>query len=286
MTTHLECIPCLLRQAIGALGLCPQSPEARQGLVRELLLGTTALDFSLPPPVLAGAVQAQLRELTGCDDPYHALKAGHNQLALALRPALADAVRRHPDPFAAAVRLAIAANVIDVGAKSGVTESGIRAALATALDQPLVGDLEALRAAVRDARRILYLADNAGEIVLDRVLLERLPRGAVTVAVRGRPVLNDATRVDAVAAGLPELADVIDNGSSAPGTALADCAPRFRRRFREADLIIAKGQGNFETLAGIAAPLFCLFRVKCDLVAAQIGQPVGSHVVWRAPSAR
>ncbi len=114
------------------------------------------------------------------------------------------------------------------------------------------------------------------------MLIEQLPRGRVTVAVRGRPVINDATREDAIIAGLPALAEVIDNGSGIPGTVLTDCSPEFRRRFAEADLIIAKGQGNFETLNDVTAPLFCLFRVKCPIVAGHCGHPVGSHVVWRA----
>jgi len=182
------------------------------------------------------------------------------------------------------VRLAIAGNVIDLGAKSGLTEDEARQSAASALDQPLCGPLAALRQAAARAQRILYLCDNAGEIIFDRVLIAQLPRGRVTVAVRGRAVLNDATREDAVLAGLPALAEVIDNGSAAPGTVLEDCAPEFRRRFAGADLIIAKGQGNFESLHAEAAPLFCLFRVKCPFVAEHSGHPIGSHVVWRAAS--
>jgi len=182
------------------------------------------------------------------------------------------------------VRLAIAGNIIDLGAKSGLTEDEARQTAATALEQPLIGALAELREAVSRARRILYLCDNAGEIVFDRVLIGQLPRGAVTVAVRGHAVINDATREDAEAAGLSELAEVIDNGSAMPGTVLADCSPEFRRRFAEADLVIAKGQGNCESLHAERAPLFCLFRVKCAIVATHCGHPVGSHVVWQAPA--
>ncbi|HEY0944684.1 MAG TPA: ARMT1-like domain-containing protein, partial [Opitutaceae bacterium] len=110
--------------------------------------------------------------------------------------------------------------------------------------------------------------------------------GTVTVAVRGGPVLNDATRTDARAAGLEEFAEIIDSGAAVPGTALASCSRTFRRRFREADLVIAKGQGNFETLHQTAGPLFCLFRVKCEIVAAQTGHPIGSNLIWSGPGAR
>lgn len=284
MKTSLACIPCLLRQSVDAVGLCDAAAETSQQFIREILLAATSLDFSQPPPRLAGELQSQLRAITGCDDPYQQIKRRYNQLALELLPPLARAVTQNADPFGAAVRLAIAGNVIDLGAKSRLTEAEVHTVVATALDHPLVGELESLRAAAGRARRILYLADNAGEIVLDHVLIGLLPRGRVTVAVRGRSVLNDATREDAIAADLAAVSEVIDNGSSVPGTVLADCTPEFRRRFAEADLVIAKGQGNFETLHQVDAPLFCLFRVKCDIVAADCGHPVGSHVVWQAPA--
>jgi hypothetical protein len=266
-----------------AIRLCDVAPDASTMAVREILLAATAMDFSRSPPQLAGELQAQLRVITGCDDPYRGAKRRFNDLALELMPPLAAAVTRSDDPFAAAVRLAIAGNVIDLGVKSGLTENDVLHAAAGVLDHPLVGDVDILRHAAVTAQRILYITDNAGEIVFDRALIEQLPRGRVTIAVRARPVINDATREDAVIAGLPALAEIIDNGSGAPGTVLDDCSPEFRRRFAAADLVIAKGQGNFETLNDVPAPLFCLFRVKCAIVAEHCGHPVGSHVVWHAP---
>ena len=125
----------------------------------------------------------------------------------------------------------------------------------------------------------MYLADNAGEIVLDRLLIERLPKGRVTVAVRGGAILNDALRADAEEAGLAELARIVDNGCRAPGTPLDAVSPAFRKLFEEADLIISKGQGNYETLSDVAAPLVFLLKVKCPMVARHIGEPLGSLVV-------
>lgn len=286
MNPTLSCIPCLLRQSIDAIGLCDADAGKRHQFIREILLGATTLDFSRPPPLLAGQLQAQLREITGCDDLYREVKQRHNRLAFSLLTSLAQAVHRTADSFAAAVRLAIAGNVIDLGAKSGLTDAEVHATVLGALEHPLVGELESLRTASDSARRILYLTDNAGEIIFDRVLLDLLPRHRVTVAVRGRSVLNDATVEDATAAGLSDVAEIITNGSAVPGTVLSDCSPDFRRRFAEADLIIAKGQGNFETLHEEHAPLFCLFRVKCEIVAEHCGQPVGSHLVWKAPVSR
>jgi len=283
MKTSLDCTPCLIRQAMEAIRLSAPDEETRIMAVRNMLQIAAAMDFSQPPPVLTATIQARLQTLTSCADPYREAKHSFNQLALELLPPLALAVSAASDPFDAALRLAIAGNIIDLGVKTGLTTNDIREAAATALAQPVLGDIAALRQAVAQAQRILFLADNTGEIVFDRVLIEQLPRGRVTVAVRGRPILNDATREDAIMAGLPALAELIDNGSGIPGTLLADCSPDFRRRFAEADLIIAKGQGNFETLNDVKAPLFCLFRVKCAIVAGHCGYPAGSHIVWRSP---
>lgn len=284
MKTSLDCLPCLLRQATDTLRLCGRPHEAEVSALRELLLASTSLNFDQSPPQLSGTLQAQLRAITGCADPYRDAKQRFTRLACELLPPLAEAVAQSVDPFAAAVRLAIAGNIIDLGVKSGLTEAEAREVAAGALEQPVIGALAELREAAGRASRILYLCDNAGEIVFDCVLIEQLPRGAVTVAVRGQAVFNDATREDAEAAGLTELAELIDNGSAMPGTVLTDCSPEFRRRFAEADLVIAKGQGNYESLHAERAPLFCLFRVKCALVAACSGQPIGSHIVWQAPA--
>jgi uncharacterized protein with ATP-grasp and redox domains len=123
------------------------------------------------------------------------------------------------------------------------------------------------------------LTDNAGEIVFDRFLIEQLPFDRVTVVVRGFPVINDATIADAETAGLTDIVEVMTNGSDAPGTILDDCSEEFRTRFAEADLIIAKGQGNYETLRECLRPIFFLLRVKCPLVANDLDCPVGSMVL-------
>lgn len=284
MKTALDCLPCLLRQSMDAVRLCGATPATTIGYAREILLAATSLDFGRPPPLLAGVLQARVCEITGCADPFHEAKQRFTQLALELLPDLDRTVRGSADPFAAAVSLAIAGNVIDLGAKSGLTPAEVRDAVRSAFVTPVLGVIEDLRTAVRQARNILYLADNAGEIVFDRVLVNQLPRDRVTLAVRGRAVLNDATCADALAAGFGGMVEIMDNGSTVPGTALATCSPQFRARFAAADLILAKGQGNFETLHDSGAPVFSLFRVKCPIVAAHCGHPVGSHVVWRAPA--
>ena len=283
MTTPPDCIPCFLRQALEAARFATDDPTLHSRIVLQTLGAVAAMDLSQPPPAAIQIIQRLLRQTTGVDDPYRDAKSRCNLLALQMLPELVVDVRQAHDPFAAAIRFAIAGNVIDLGAKGGLGEAGMPAALRRALGEPMAGDIETFRRAVSAARQILYLADNAGEIVFDRLLIEQLPTDRVTLVVRGAPTINDATREDAQTAGLLGLVEVIDNGSDAPGTILADCSEDFRRRFYAADLIIAKGQGNFESLGDVAPGVFFLFKVKCPMVAAQIGHPVGSQVLWRSP---
>jgi len=159
-----------------------------------------------------------------------------------------------------AVRYAIMGNIIDLGAKNNIGYGEIYAEMQSAPMQPIFGDMAAFRNAVERARTILYLADNAGEIFFDRLLIEQFISAKVTLAVRGTPIINGATRSDALAAGIDDIAEIIDNGSDAPGTILDDCNTEFRRRFEEADMVIAKGQGNFESLSDESREIFFLFR--------------------------
>lgn len=284
MRSSLECLPCLVRQAVESARRVIADDAACAEALRGVMGHIASMDYSLSPPVLAQSMHRVIRAANGGADPYRAEKARFNAMALALLPSFEGRIARDPDPFFAAVRLAIAGNVIDLGAKGDLGEDEAFTALESAFDAPLAGDACALREAADRAARILYLADNAGEIVLDVPLLRRLPAGRVTVAVRGFPVINDATMEDAIAAGIPEIAPVIDNGSDAPGTILADCSDAFREAFAGADLVIAKGQGNYETLCDGPGNIFFLFKVKCAVVARHSGFEMGTHAVVRAGS--
>lgn len=253
----------------------------KEQLLKRLLHEIADADWNVMPVSIAQRVQRLVRKETGQADPYRPLKDAMNRIALDLLPALADSARRHPDPREAVVRLAIAGNLLDAGSKSRLALEDLPKRLNAIWDMPLVGSVTDLFRAADDARRILYLADNAGEIVFDRLLIEALPVQKVTVAVRGVPVINDATLEDAETAGIPRIARVIANGSDAPGTLLEECSEEFREVFNRADLILAKGQGNYETLSDTHKDVFFLLTVKCPLIAADIGAPVGTLVVKR-----
>jgi len=279
MKTSLDCIPCIMRQALDAARLVSPDPSIHQQTLRDTLQWAAGVDFSLSPPELAQYVHRHLREVIGVDDPYRAIKDRTNRLAMELLPSLRAEIETSADPLLMAARLAIAGNIIDLAANGNWKESDVQNAVNNAFTEPFYGEMEAFRRSVVEARSILYLADNAGEIAFDRFLIEQLSPSRVTLVVRGGPVINDATLVDAHDVGLDRVVNVIDNGSDAPGPLLGDCSPDFRSRFYSADLIIAKGQGNFESLNEAPGNIFFLFKVKCPLVAAHVAQPVGTQML-------
>jgi uncharacterized protein with ATP-grasp and redox domains len=285
MQTSAECIPCFLRQTAEALELGGVPLERHEMVLRRVLEMLSKADWSASPPEISQALHRIIRKESGSADPYRSLKDRMNALAMTALPTCLDLITAAADPLEAVVRIAVAGNLLDAGAKVQIQPEQLPGLLAELWNKPMVGDPHALFRAAAEARHILYLADNAGEIVFDRLLIEALPHHKMTVAVRGRPILNDALHEDATLAGIAALTQVINNGSDAPGTVLADCSEEFLGHFRCADLIISKGQGNYETLSRVDAPIFFLFTVKCPLVATQIGCPAGTLVAQRSSAA-
>lgn len=276
---HLDCVPCMLRQAREAILSTEVETDRGFEVLRRVLRLMSELDWTLPPPALGQQVHRLIRQLTGNSDPYAAIKRQLNQRAARLYPKWHRLFHAAHPPLEAAVRLAIVGNLLDVGAKTQLDPTGVRAAFESALSAPLRGSINEFSKAIGCARALLYLADNAGELVFDRDLLEQLAPGKFAVVVRGQPVLNDATRADAEWAGLARVGEIITNGSDAPGTILKDCSPAFRKRFAAADLIIAKGQGNYESLVGVNKQIFFLLNIKCDVLSRNLGWPNGSLVL-------
>ena len=279
MKTALDCIPCILRQTLDAARLVSDDPAIHSNIMRDTLGMLKEIDFNQSPPAIAQIIHRSIRKQSGINDPYSQLKTKQNQLALEMIPILRDKIKASPDPLLLAARLAIAGNIIDLGVNGDLKLIDIQRAVDQALSEPFIGDAEQFRQAVNRARSILYLADNAGEIAFDSLLIEQLRAERVTLAVRGSPVINDATIEDAKEVGLDKLVKVMNNGSDAPGTILSDCDENFQQLFHQADLIIAKGQGNFETLSEEPVNIFFLFKVKCLMVASLVGQPIGTQIL-------
>ncbi len=278
MQTYSDCYPCVLRQAIEAARMAGATPSQERAIV----LGTLDILKTLPddatPPEISTEVHQLVRELTGHQDPYLEVKREATAKALSMVPELRQLITASPDPLETAVRLSIAGNMMDFGPKQDydlweVVEKVLASDFA-------INDLPALRQCLGEVESVLLLGDNAGEHVFDMLLMESLTV-PVTYVVRGGPVLNDVTMEDAAVIGLDKIVEVIDNGASVPGTILSRCSHTFQERFQHADLILAKGMGNYESLSDVRAPIFFLFRVKCPVISADVGCPINSFVVKR-----
>jgi len=277
MRTQAECISCFERQAQATAQLSTADPDVRQLVADESARLLSRLDFSKSPPENAVALYALIADLTGEHDPFARQKRESNSFALQLRETVRARIDRAEDPLYTVVRYAIAANIIDYGSRH---EFDAMQTLASCMEEPLViNDFELLRRELTGSagRNILYLADNCGEIVFDSLLVEQLQQfgHSVTVAVRGKEILNDATMESAAEAGINTQCRVISNGTSCPGTPVPSCSGELRDAFAHADVIISKGQGNFETLSEVDRSIYFLLTVKCDVVARHLAEMRG-----------
>ncbi len=275
MRIYLDCIPCFFRQALRAARLVLQD----EGKIRELLseLGDTLKELSPEsnPPEMGKFIYRRIREISGTLDPYAGLKKANIRAALAIYPRLKDYVAGSGDRLEAAIRVAAAGNSIDFGVFGQVDVferlEEIESMEFADFDYPL------FRERLEEAGKVLYLGDNAAESVFDRVLVEEIP-GPVAFAVREVPVINDVTREEAEMAGIAERAEVISTGGQAPGVLIHDSSPEFIERLEKSPLTISKGQGNYEGLADEKYPVFHLLKVKCPIIADDIGIPAGKFV--------
>lgn len=280
MKMYNECFPCLAKGALNAARLATPDQGVQLDILQTVLKKLADLDPASPPPLMARFIHDTIEAWTGVTDPYAALKERYNTLALTLYPWLESLkVQGGPDRFDTGVRLAVAGNIIDFGAAEQVGEDKLMETISRALALPVNGSVAQLRRAVDAAEKILWLGDNAGEIVFDKLLLEEMDSSKVTYAVRGGPVQNDATLADARAVGLTDLVPVISSGAAIPGTLVSHCSAEFTEIYKAADLIIAKGQGNFETLPHDDGRIFFLFKAKCPVVARHGNCRLGEVVV-------
>jgi uncharacterized protein with ATP-grasp and redox domains len=283
MKTSEKCLVCFQRQAAEACAMAGLSPDQQARATDAVKQKIASFPTDHPPVEMAADIHALVRSLAGADDPYWSVKCDSNEVCRSCLPLLYETLAWSLDPFSTAVKLAIAGNVIDFGAYAvrPLSRREVVRTMADVLSQPLSGDpLDRLVMAAEKAASILYIGDNAGECFFDRLLLERLPAHKLIYAVRGRPVLNDATLDDARAAGVEAVCPVIDTGDSAPGVVLDRCSPAFRNVFEKSELVVAKGQGNYESLSGRTDRAYAFVtKVKCDVIANDIGFPTGSNVV-------
>ncbi len=283
MKALFECIPCILRQSLDIARMRGLSDKKKTALVREVMqvFGAVTDLRTMTPPELTGMVHKRIKQLIGTNDLYAAAKKKENALAIRLLPWARKEIARGKDPLLTAVKLAIAGNIIDYGTASFFDLEGALRALEH--QRISIDHYAPFKKVLRSPRRILYITDNAGEIAFDTLLVNELLRQGhtVTCAVKSDFALNDATLKDAKVCGMTALVPVIESGSTTAGTVLREGTPQFLKLFMDADVIIAKGQGNFETLPADDPRIFFLLKMKCVYLGKMLGLNLGDILLVR-----
>ena len=289
MKTYLDCIPCFFKQALEAARTAGAGTKTQKKILDEVARILPKISLTSSPPQIGRIIYALVGKITGENDPYLKEKKRSNELALDIYDRLTKRVALADDKLLLAIELAIAGNIIDYGVKNSLNVDAELVKILNGEEEVIKKENKAIfdyvkfKRILKQAKRILYLADNAGEVVFDRILIERIKSmdegKEIIYAVKEKPVINDALEQDAIACGIEKTAQVISSGSDAPGTVLSLCSNKFLSIYRRTDMIISKGQGNFEALSNAKRPVFFLFIAKCPIIAKDVGCKVGDVIL-------
>lgn len=286
MNTFIDCIPCFYRQTVDACRLAHMTDIQIKTVIDQVGKIIADISLSLTPPELSGRIHAVIRKEAGSEDLYKEIKEKSNRLALGYYDVCKKSIRSSPDSLLRAVELAVIGNIIDFGVKNTIN---IEQELKNRLDnihQTVKNSasrffaFDAFKAHLHKFRNVIYLADNAGETVFDRILIEEIvslyPEISVLYCVKEKPIINDALKEDALFCGMDGVAEIVSTGSEIPGTVLELCTDEFLQHYKLSDMIISKGQGNFESFVSADTPVFYLFMAKCPVVAGVAGCDIGN----------
>lgn len=274
-----ECIPCIIKQAHNASKLFTNgNTELQYKIIREACSAVLSVKEDSTAPTFSSTIQNIIEENLCIKNPYQELKEKNLKEARRYIPYLETIVENSYDKLQVAIRAAIIGNTIDLGANpkfdieyevNRITSNNIN------LDA-----FKYFNADLKKSNLILYVGDNFEEALFDKILLKQLLPKRIVFVVRSKPVLNDITFEDAKALGIDKICEVMESGSKIAGTDLSQCSPEFLNLFEKADLVIVKGQGNFETLLSTTRPVYFLFKVKCEVISRRCGFPVGASVLY------
>ncbi len=285
MKVYYECAACYLRQAREALDMATTDDSLKMEIMEDIIrcLGERFRKGAASNQI-GTDIHRIIKKKTDNNDPYYVQKEKCNQIAQEFLPAV-EKILREDNSFENYLKAAITGNIIDFGALG--LETDIEALIAETMRKDLSIDHSALlKEELLKAKKVLYLVDNIGEIVFDKLLIKKIKQYdvEVTVALKDKPILNDACLPDALEIGLNELAELTSIGTDSIGVIGHEFSPEFKEKFIKADVIIAKGLGNYEGLGEMdlyEKPVFCLLNAKCRPIALSIGVEIGDNVVFK-----
>ena len=281
MKINEQCLACLVNQSVKTANLV--GAENREELYKQIFSYMSTMDFSKTNPEIVGENYRLIKEHTGCTDPYRETKRYYNRLFLENSAAYEEKIHSMEE----AVKYAIIANIIDFNPVHSNVEADIERYFAnTDSLEFAINDVDRLISDIKSATSVLYLGDNCGEICFDKILIKRIkernPQCQIYFGVRGEAVVNDNTEEDASFVGMDKVASIISNGDYSLGTILARTSAEFQKIYRDADVVIAKGQANYESLSEENKNIYFLLMTKCKVIADDIGVKEKSLVCMKS----
>ncbi len=281
MEIYLDCLPCVMRQVLEASRMSTDNAEHQQKIMEEgMRLLSEYKKYTCSPDIVRDMHQIVMR-ITGVQDPYRKIKDRDIATALKLYPFLVDFLKSKDDKLYWLLKIAATGNILDSALFSN---NDVESTIEKELNMEFaICDIAAFREKLRLARTLLIIGDNAGETVFDRVFTEQFPHLDIYYAVRSSPVINDATIDDAYASGIGESVKIISCGCDTPGVMLDRCSAEFMDLLDKADIVLSKGQGNFESLSDSGREIFYLLKAKCPVIADNIGVSLFDYVFKHYP---
>ncbi|MCD6346280.1 MAG: DUF89 family protein [Bacteroidales bacterium] len=276
MKMYLDCIPCFMQQALRAGRMATSDDKKIKQILDETGEMVKTISMQTTPAEIGMMVYRIVSKVTGNQDPYKSIKQQHIAETKSIYPELEKIVANSNDKLLTAIRIAIAGNVIDLGVKK--TFDIVKDVKSILKQEFAIFDYSIFKTQLEKTENILYIGDNVGESVFDKILIKELKK-PVRYAVRSIPIINDVTMDDAIASGLGEVAELIDSGCESPGIILKNSTPEFLELFNTSELIISKGQGNFEGLSDCNKQVFFLLKAKCSIISNHLGVEEGSIIL-------
>ena len=283
MKANLDCVYCIIQKADERCEKLHSDNSRKLRFMKSVfrLIGESKEDVTAP--YLSKCVNDLLRSEFGFTEDYSMLKTKYNKLMLEQEEKIRNQIDGSNNPLLSALRYAMVGNFIDFAAMDTINPEKLNELIQTAESQDV--NQQAYNSFCKElsnSKNLVYLLDNAGEIVFDKLFMRTIksefPNLHITAIVRGTPVFNDVTLADAKEVGLPKMVSVLENGTDIPGTQLDKISINSKNAIENADLILSKGQGNFETLYGCGKNIYYIFLCKCDLFVRRFAMPQFSGV--------
>lgn len=285
MKTSLECMECNVKQLIKVSNLLKVSNDQKEEATRKLFKVLSDVTFEYSNPYVMGKTFDVIKKVYQNDNPYKEIKSEYNHLILEMVNELEEMIDNSSNRLDTALRLAVVGNLIDFGARHSFDKDALRNRINNQSEIEFAIDFSnQLLHRLRKAKSLFYIGDNCGEIVFDKLFIEEIKKAnpdiVVNFAVRGDAILNDVTLDDALEVGMDKIANIVSSKMAVPGTILSKTPKEFQNLFHESDIVIAKGQGNYESLSDIKRnDLYLILMAKCQYVANTVGANLMDYIV-------